>query len=70
VDTGPTVLSRKWIDEASGDAPTRVALAWLSITASIASATNLGQLTDLIEATKLELDRPAVEWLDRASAWA
>jgi aryl-alcohol dehydrogenase-like predicted oxidoreductase len=53
--------------------PARVALAWLvarpSITAPIASATNLGQLTDLIEATKLELDRPAIETLNQASAW-
>jgi len=50
----------------------RVALAWLiarpSVTAPIASATNLGQLTDLIEATKLELDRPAIETLNLASA--
>jgi aryl-alcohol dehydrogenase-like predicted oxidoreductase len=53
--------------------PARVALAWLiarpSITAPIASATNLGQLTDLIEATKLELDPPAMETLIQASAW-
>ena len=33
-----------------------------------ASATNLGQLTDLIAATKLDLDRPAVEALNLASA--
>lgn len=55
-----------------GSTPARVALAWLiarpSITAPIASATTLGQLTDLIEATKLELDRPAIETLNQASA--
>ena len=49
-----------------------VALAWLiarpSITAPIASATNLGQLDDLIEATKIELDRTAIEEIDQASA--
>jgi aryl-alcohol dehydrogenase-like predicted oxidoreductase len=56
-----------------GSTPARVALAWLiarpSITAPIASATSLGQLTDLIEASKLELDRLAVETLNQASAW-
>ena len=54
----------------SGSTPARVALAWLiarpSITAPIASATNLAQLTDLIEATKLELDQPAIEALNQA----
>ena len=52
--------------------PARVALAWLmarpSITAPIASATNLEQLNDLIEATRLELDGPAIATLNRASA--
>lgn len=52
--------------------PARVALAWLiarpSITAPIASATNLAQLTDLIEATKLELNPSAIELLNQASA--
>lgn len=52
--------------------PARVALAWLiarpSITAPIASATSLEQLTDLIEATKLELDASALEELNQASA--
>lgn len=56
-----------------GTTPARVALAWLlarsSITAPIASATSLEQLTDLIEATKLELDRPTIEALNQASAW-
>jgi aryl-alcohol dehydrogenase-like predicted oxidoreductase len=52
--------------------PARVALAWLiarpSITAPIASATNLEQLDDLIEATRLELDGSAIECLSEASA--
>jgi aryl-alcohol dehydrogenase-like predicted oxidoreductase len=55
-----------------GSTPARVSLAWLiarpSVTAPIASATNLEQLNDLIEATKLELDRTTVEELNRASA--
>lgn len=54
-----------------GSTPARVALAWLiarpSITAPIASATNLGQMTDLIEATHLELDNSALETLNHAS---
>ena len=52
--------------------PARVALAWLiarpSVTAPIASATNLTQMTDLIEATKLELGPPAIERLNQESA--
>ena len=53
-------------------APARVALAWLiarpSITAPIASATNLTQMTDLIESTKLELTPSEIERLNQASA--
>jgi aryl-alcohol dehydrogenase-like predicted oxidoreductase len=52
--------------------PARVALAWLmarpSVTAPIASATTIEQFDDLIEATRLQLDRPAIESLDQASA--
>jgi len=52
--------------------PARIALAWLiarpSITAPIASATNLEQLNDLIEATKLELDPASIELLNQVSA--
>jgi aryl-alcohol dehydrogenase-like predicted oxidoreductase len=52
--------------------PARVSLAWLiarpSVTAPIASATNLEQLNDLIEATKLELDASSIELLNEASA--
>jgi aryl-alcohol dehydrogenase-like predicted oxidoreductase len=43
-------------------------LARPSITAPIVSATNLEQLKDVMEATKLELDRSAIEFLDQASA--
>lgn len=57
-----------------GANPTRVALAWLmarpSITAPITSATSLEQLTDLMEATKLELDQAAIELLNQASAYS
>lgn len=52
--------------------PASVALAWLmarpSITASIASATTLEQLEDLIAATRLNLDADAIELLGAASA--
>jgi aryl-alcohol dehydrogenase-like predicted oxidoreductase len=50
----------------------QIALAWLlarpSITAPIASGTNLGQLADLIAATEINLDCGAVDTLNRASA--
>jgi aryl-alcohol dehydrogenase-like predicted oxidoreductase len=53
--------------------PARVALAWLiarpSITAPIASATNLEQLNDLVEATRLRLDHASMEILNQASAY-
>ncbi|MFL6713872.1 MAG: aldo/keto reductase, partial [Sulfurifustis sp.] len=55
-----------------GATPARVALAWLlarpSVTAPIASATSLEQLTELIEATRLALDRESIELLNQASA--
>lgn len=51
--------------------PAQVSLAWLiahpSITAPIASATNLKQLDELLGAARLELDREAVEILNEAS---
>jgi aryl-alcohol dehydrogenase-like predicted oxidoreductase len=51
--------------------PPHVALAWLiarpSITAPIASATNLKQLDDLIQAANLELDQSAIDLLNQAS---
>ena len=52
--------------------PGQVALAWLmarpSITAPIASATNMDQLEDLVAATRLKLDKEAIAQLDAASA--
>ncbi len=52
--------------------PARVAIAWLiarpSITAPIASATNLSQLNDLVEATRLNLDPASIEKLNAASS--
>jgi aryl-alcohol dehydrogenase-like predicted oxidoreductase len=52
--------------------PAVVSLAWLiarpSVTAPIASATSLGQLADLLQATKLALDPSSIELLDLASA--
>ena len=51
--------------------PARVALAWLmarpTVTATIASATSLKQLKELIGATKLKLDEASVGLLNRAS---
>jgi aryl-alcohol dehydrogenase-like predicted oxidoreductase len=50
-----------------------VALAWLiarpSVTAPIASATNLEQLNALIDATELPLNNEAIAKLDEASKW-
>jgi aryl-alcohol dehydrogenase-like predicted oxidoreductase len=52
--------------------PASVALAWLmarpSITAPIASATNLKQLETLVAATRLTLDEASIELLNQASA--
>jgi aryl-alcohol dehydrogenase-like predicted oxidoreductase len=51
--------------------PARVALGWLvarpSVTAAIASATNLDQLNDLAEGVKLELDQASIALLNEAS---
>ena len=51
--------------------PARVALAWLmvqpGVTAPIASATSEKHLTDLIEATKLTLDRASLQKLTAVS---
>jgi aryl-alcohol dehydrogenase-like predicted oxidoreductase len=53
--------------------PAQVALAWLmarpSITAPIASATNVDQLNELVQATRLELDRESMDKLNRASSY-
>lgn len=52
--------------------PAGISLAWLiarpSVTAPIASATNLEQLGDLIEATRVELDSSSIALLNEASA--
>ncbi len=53
--------------------PGKISLAWMlarpSITAPIASATNLDQLNDLIDATKLKLDGSSIGELNQASAY-
>ena len=53
--------------------PAQISLAWISarpgITAPIASATNLDQLNELIQAANLELDAEAMKTLNEASAW-
>jgi aryl-alcohol dehydrogenase-like predicted oxidoreductase len=57
-----------------GSTPAAVSLAWLiarpSITAPIASATNLDQLHELVAAPKLELDPSQIELLNRASTYS
>ena len=72
-DRGSRILDA--LDKVAGryhSVPAVVSLAWLiartSVTAPIASATSLDQLTDLIEATKLELDLSSIELLNTASA--
>jgi aryl-alcohol dehydrogenase-like predicted oxidoreductase len=64
------------LDEVAGrlkSTPAQVALAWLiarpSITAPIASATSLEQLSELTKATELELDETSLELLNEASEW-
>jgi aryl-alcohol dehydrogenase-like predicted oxidoreductase len=56
-----------------GAAPGQVAVAWLlsrpSITAPIASATNLHQLTDLLESINMSLDQASLDLLNNASAY-
>ena len=51
--------------------PAKISLAWLltrpTVTAPIASATNVTQLQELLDATALELDRDTLELLDKAS---
>ncbi len=55
-----------------GASPASVALAWQiarpSITAPIASATSVGQLSELVAAVQLQLDAAAIEQLNAASA--
>ena len=51
--------------------PAQISLAWLmaqpGVTAPIASATNLDQLTEILRATEIELDNDALERLNRTS---
>ncbi|MNF03908.1 putative oxidoreductase [compost metagenome] len=53
--------------------PAQIALAWLlarkSITAPIASATNVNQLHDLLDAVRIKLDVSALEKLTKASSF-
>ncbi|MEO5671597.1 MAG: aldo/keto reductase [Ramlibacter sp.] len=63
------------LDEAAqrtSSTPARVAVAWLmvqpGITSPIASATNLEQLDELVQAARLVLDAPTMALLDKASA--
>ncbi|HLK29250.1 MAG TPA: aldo/keto reductase [Puia sp.] len=53
--------------------PSSIAIAWVlsrpGITAPISSATSLEQLMELIKATDIKLDEPAVELLNKASAY-
>jgi aryl-alcohol dehydrogenase-like predicted oxidoreductase len=59
--------------EQLGSTPAAVSLAWLltrpAVTAPIASATSLGQLIECMEGVKLQLDAPALEQLNQASAY-
>jgi aryl-alcohol dehydrogenase-like predicted oxidoreductase len=74
-DRGLRILQA--LDEAAKQyhsTPAKISLAWLiarpSVTAPIASATSLGQLNELIEASSLRLDHSTLESLNRASAYA
>ena len=54
-----------------GAKPGQIALAWLiarpSVTAPIASATNLEQLAELVKAAEIKLDAAAIQQIDQAS---
>lgn len=71
-DAGFRVL--KALDEVAeryGAKPVQIALAWLiarpSITAPIASATNLEQLAELLKAAEIRLDQDSIRQIDDAS---
>ena len=64
----------KVLDEVAvryGAKPGQIALAWLiarpSVTAPIASATNLEQLAELVKAAEIKLDAAAIQRIDQAS---
>lgn len=72
-DHGLKIL--KALDEVAAQTnsnPAQVSIAWLltrpTIAAPIASATSVTQLQDLVKATKLKLDKEAIELLDKASS--
>ncbi len=54
--------------------PTQVAIAWLnhhkSITAALASATNLDQLSDLLKGAQLKLSQEELNLLNQASSYS
>ncbi|XZF14139.1 aldo/keto reductase [Chitinophagaceae bacterium MMS25-I14] len=73
-DRGYEILAA--LDEVSArynTSPASIAIAWLiarpSITAPIASATSLEQLSALTEAARIQLDEEVVQLLDRASIY-
>lgn len=73
-ERGQTIL--KALDAVAFDystTPAKIAIAWLlaqpTVTAPIASATNVDQLNDLLDAVDIALDEDAVRTLDEASAW-
>ena len=51
--------------------PVQIAMAWLiarpSVTAPIASATNLDQLAELLKSAEIKLDAAAIQQIDAAS---
>ena len=51
--------------------PAQISLAWLiaqpGVTAPIASATNLAQLTEILQVTEIKLDNKVMDMLNRAS---
>jgi aryl-alcohol dehydrogenase-like predicted oxidoreductase len=67
------VAALEQVAKQQGSTSARVAIAWLmarpSITAPIASATNLEQLKELMEAAKLKLDTGAISLLNEASTY-
>lgn len=71
-DRGMKVLSAlDRVGKSKGATPAQVALAWCmarpGVTAPIASATNLDQLNELLQAVNLQLDPASIELLDQAS---
>lgn len=74
-DRGRAILAA--LDEAAAThraTPAQVAIAWLiarpGLTAPIASATSVEQLSELMAAVRLKLDAATIARLDAASSWA